>query len=119
LVNYHSKIEFVEHFVLQVLKQQMEVERDDIIFYHGLRNELYHKGNGFVPAEIHVQGIRKAAFWIFSILFKVADINKLLLQKSSNTINSIQYSPSKVSPENSFLEIFSNFKKEFNDLLET
>src|SRR3989304_2971568 len=47
VVNYHTKIEFIEHFVLQILKQQMEVERDDIIFYHGLRNELYHKGNGF------------------------------------------------------------------------
>ncbi len=119
LFNYHSKIEFIEHFVLQVLKKQMEVERDDIVFYHGLRNELYHKGNGFVPAEIHVQGIRKAAFWVFSILFNIQDVNRILLQKSNDSFSSKQYEASSVSPENAFLEIFSNFKKEFNDLLET
>lgn len=115
--NYHSQIGFIKYFVLEIVKQQMEVEIDDIIFYHGLRNELYHKGNGFVPAEIHIQGIRKAAIWIFSTLFE-DNAEELLVKKSDNTLGSIQDSASNLLPENAFLETFSTFKKDLNSLLE-
>lgn len=76
--NYHSKLEFFEYYVEQVLSQKMKTPRDEIIYYHNLRNELYHKGNGFVPQLEDIQKIREISLWIFSTLFEVAGEDILL-----------------------------------------
>ncbi|MBF0408363.1 MAG: hypothetical protein HQM10_13515 [Candidatus Riflebacteria bacterium] len=50
---------------------------EEIVWYHSLRNELYHSGNGMVP-EMHVlEGARTAALAVFSTLFKT-DISPML-----------------------------------------
>ncbi|MBD2079879.1 hypothetical protein [Leptolyngbya sp. FACHB-17] len=76
LANYHTKLEFFEDFIL-TLNEAIEITRDEIIWYHQLRNELYHSGNGMVPEERSINGIRKAALWVFSKLFN-ADAEILL-----------------------------------------
>ena len=71
LYNFHTKIGFFEHFIVNILGKTMEIGRDEFIYFHGLRNELYHAGNGFVPRLKDIEGIRKAAFGVFSTLFEV------------------------------------------------
>ncbi len=68
--NYHTKIEFLDkHIESQKLPVAIPIEA--IVWYHQLRNELYHSGNGMVP-EIHVlEGARNAAIAVFHALFQV------------------------------------------------
>lgn len=70
LRNYHSKIEFFEFF-LQERVLSTSISTTEIIWYHTIRNEMYHSGNGFVP-EIHcIKGIRTAAIEVINILFSI------------------------------------------------
>lgn len=50
LANYHTKLEFLDQYVNEE-KLAREVLTDEIIWFHNLRNELYHSGNGMVPEE--------------------------------------------------------------------
>lgn len=56
------------------------VEQDDILWYHDNRNDHYHSAGYGVPATDTLNGIRKAAIWIFSVLFETPDAEKLLLE---------------------------------------
>ena len=68
LRNYHSKIEFLDEFVARQ-NTALDVPVEVIVWYHSLRNELYHSGNGMVP-ELHVvEGARAAAYAVFKALF--------------------------------------------------
>jgi hypothetical protein len=68
LRNYHTKIEFLDEFVARQ-NTALDVSIEVIVWYHSLRNELYHSGNGMVP-ELHVvAGARAAAFAVFKALF--------------------------------------------------
>jgi len=51
---------------------------DDIVWYHDVRNEQYHGGGAAIPQARDLQGIRKAALWVFSVLFDVTDIEQLI-----------------------------------------
>jgi hypothetical protein len=68
--NYHTKLEFLEHYVTSK-GLVMEVSRDEVVWCHDLRNQLYHSGNGMVPEEHSIQKARDAALWVFSVLFEV------------------------------------------------
>jgi hypothetical protein len=69
LHNFHSKLEFLEHYVVAHLGQEMLVGRDELVYYHTIRNELYHNGNGFTPTQEIVEEIRAASNWVFLTLF--------------------------------------------------
>lgn len=70
LRNYHSKIQFIEHFS-QEQGITLNTQIEEIIWYHSLRNELYHSGNGMVP-EVHcIEGLRKAAIEVMQLIFNV------------------------------------------------
>ena len=70
LRNYHSKIQFLEHFS-QKQGITLNAKIEEIIWYHTLRNELYHSGNGMVP-EVHcIEGLRKAAIEVMELIFNV------------------------------------------------
>ncbi|HIK14286.1 MAG TPA: type I restriction endonuclease subunit R [Leptolyngbyaceae cyanobacterium M33_DOE_097] len=118
LRSFHSKIEFFEHYVVSLLAQPMLVERDEIIFYHQLRNELYHNGNGFVPAEAHLDGIRTASLWIFSTLFN-ANAKELLTQDKTITELEAAKQATNLSSVTIFLETFISLKKTLDLFLET
>ncbi|WP_157380868.1 hypothetical protein [Burkholderia ubonensis] len=66
--NFHTKLEFLEGHALD-LAVPMDIGRAELVYYHELRNDLYHSGNGFVPAAEHLEAIRRAAIWTFSLLF--------------------------------------------------
>lgn len=89
--NFHTKLEFFEHFVVEILKMEMKVGRDEIIYFHNIRNELYHGGNGLVPDIGIVKGIRGTAIWIFSVLFelKLEDIYSRLENDSNYSVKDV------------------------------
>ena len=66
--NYHTKIEWLDKHV-EAMKVEIDFSIEEIVWYHSLRNELYHSGNGMVP-ELHVlKGARSAALSVFRTLF--------------------------------------------------
>jgi hypothetical protein len=74
--NYHTKIEWLDKY-LEANDLEIDFSIEEIVWYHSLRNELYHSGNGMVP-EMHVlEGARFAAVAVFNTLFK-ADIAPML-----------------------------------------
>ncbi len=74
--NYHTKIEWLDKYV-EEKHLSLEFSFEEIVWYHSLRNELYHSGNGMVP-EMHVlESVRSAALGVFFTLFG-ADLSLLL-----------------------------------------
>jgi len=71
LTNYHSLLSFFYDEFLKPLTQKPPIAKETIIHYHTLRNDLYHEGKNFVPAERDVQGAHTAALFVFSTLFHV------------------------------------------------
>lgn len=74
--NYHTKIEFLDSHV-QSQQIPLSIPVAEIVWFHQLRNELYHSGNGMVPEEHVILGARSAALAVFRALFNV-DISSLL-----------------------------------------
>ena len=77
LENFHSKMDFLE---VETANRGLAVvcEKADFIWYHEVRNGQYHAGGATIPQERELEGIRKAALWVFSTLFDVADVEALL-----------------------------------------
>jgi hypothetical protein len=77
LANYHTKIDF---FIVEVEKRGKVIEcsKDKLVWYHDVRNSQYHGGIAAIPQERDLDGIRKAAIWIFSILFDVPNAEELI-----------------------------------------
>lgn len=68
LRNFHTKIAFLEdHLASEGLDESLPFEA--IVWYHSLRNELYHSGNGMVPELKVVLGAREAAVQVFAAVF--------------------------------------------------
>lgn len=77
LENYHTKLDF---FMQELSKRGLpeEIGKDIIVWYHDHRNEQYHGGTRGVPEKEVLEGIKKAALWIFSILYDAPDIETVL-----------------------------------------
>ncbi|MEA9557443.1 hypothetical protein VC273_16480 [Xanthomonas nasturtii] len=109
--NFHTKLEFIERFT-NSKGTSMLVQRDEMIYYHGLRNDLYHGGNGTVPALHAIEGARRAALWIVTLLFDV-DAGALLSEDVDLALAQIQ----PASPETEFLGQFLDIKKTLDEVL--
>jgi hypothetical protein len=68
--NFHAKVEFLESYVRDH-EIAFGADFNHLIWYHDLRNRLYHSGNGIVPELVNVQGARRAAVAVFQALFGV------------------------------------------------
>lgn len=79
LNNYYTKLDFIE---LEATNRgiTLEVPKDEIAWYHKIRNDQYHGGITGVPDDRNLTGIRKAAICIFSILFDVSNMEMILDQ---------------------------------------
>ena len=84
LVSYLTKLEFLEYYVVAILQERMAIGRDEILYFHRIRNDLYHGSRAHVPSLHDVKGIRAAALWVFTILFKI-DPEQLLTQRSDRS----------------------------------
>src|ERR1700755_1259629 len=74
--SFHSKLAFLDQHASSV-RAEIKPDRAEMVYYHRLRNELYHNGNGVVPAESNIRGVREAALRTFSLLFE-CDAESLL-----------------------------------------
>ena len=79
LNNYHTKLDFLDE-ELRARTLVWQVDRRHIIWAHDHRNEQYHGGYKGTPEKSVLMIIRNAAFWIFSLLFDVPDIEAVLEQ---------------------------------------
>lgn len=108
--NYHSKLDFLYDHYLTEPGISTDVTRDEVIWYHDLRNQLYHSGNGMVPEESSLAGARQAANWVFSVLYGV-DAKALL----KTEVSAPAPVPEKItiSPNSQmlFLTLFMSFEK--------
>ena len=68
--NYHTKIEFLDRYI-KLKRIDLFLPVKDIIWYHQLRNELYHSGNGMVPEKFVLEGIRAASILVFKALYDI------------------------------------------------
>ena len=75
--NFHSKVEF---FFAECEEREVETtaEEDEILWFHGVRNQQYHAGGATVPHQLALEGVRAAALEVFSILFEEQDTSVLL-----------------------------------------
>ena len=124
--NFNTKLEFLEYLVTSIFCQPMQFERDIIVFYHGLRNDIYHRGIGVVPAENYISGVRAVALWVFSTLFKI-DAESLLAQSEETRpviakdlqqegSSSVSLAPD-ISAQTKFLELFISVRQDVNMLM--
>jgi hypothetical protein len=107
--NYHTKIEFLDRYV-ESRKISLDVSIEAIVWYHSLRNELYHSGNGMVP-EFHVlEGARSAAVSVFNALFN-ADISFATGDKPTKATKQTAQIPFVAqNDEMEFLRLFIEFE---------
>ena len=83
LDNYHSKLDFLET-ELAARGVPWTVEKSYILWAHDHRNEQYHGGQKGTPEKQVLALIRKAALWIFSVLYDVVDTEQRLAQAILN-----------------------------------
>jgi hypothetical protein len=79
LNNYHTKLEFVET-ELDRRSLVWLVEKPHIVWAHDHRNEQYHGGHKGTPEKRVLEIVRRAALWVFGLLFDVADPEDALEQ---------------------------------------
>jgi hypothetical protein len=86
LYNYHTRLDF---FMVEIQARGLTVvyEKAEIVWYHDVRNDQYHGGTATVPQWEQVEGIRKAAIWVFSVLFEVGDTELRLEAAVTSRLN--------------------------------
>jgi len=90
LKTFHSKLEFVEKYAFE--RGVADLPGNQMVWFHNLRNELHHSGNGMIP-EFHVlEGARAASITVFKALFGV-DLNNRLGLESSKIAEAAQVIP--------------------------
>jgi len=77
LTNYHTKLKFLE-IESQRRGWSLKVPSDEIVHYHNIRNDLYHRGASGVPRVHDLEEIRSAALDVFAMLFDIPDIEQVL-----------------------------------------
>ena len=77
LQNYHTRLDFLDQ-ELNARTLSWKVDRGDIVWAHNNRNEQYHGGIKGIPEKQVLELIRRAALWVFSVLFDVSDTEEVL-----------------------------------------
>lgn len=109
LQSFHSKIEFLETHLREEARD-LGVSIEAIVWYHSLRNELYHSGNGMVP-ELHVlEGAREAAVRVFAAVFGEEHVSEFTAGPGSGTDPDAAVAPSD-DPTMHFLSQFIEFER--------
>lgn len=66
--HFPDKVHFLRWFS-ESSGRPLAVPPEEILWFHTLRNNIYHAGNGFTPEATHVDSARLAALAVFRLLF--------------------------------------------------
>lgn len=77
LENFHTKLDFFEEEIKGRGLTPI-CTKAEFVWYHEVRNNQYHVGGATIPQERELDSIRKAAIWVFGVLFDVPDVEALL-----------------------------------------
>ena len=79
LQNFHTKADFFfAECVLRAIAPS--AKKDEIVWFHDVRNGQYHTGGAAVPQRRELEGVRAAALEIFGVLFDQADVPNALAE---------------------------------------
>jgi hypothetical protein len=78
--NFHTKLDFWE-CECSTREVTVLVEKSYLVWYHDLRNRQYHEGSPSTPNLADLKGLREAALWIFSVLYDVPDVERILEER--------------------------------------
>jgi hypothetical protein len=85
LTHFHSKLDFLES-ELVTRNRAWEVERSHIAWAHDHRNEQYHGGLKGTPERNVLALVRKAALWIFELLFDATQAEERLARAIAESL---------------------------------
>ena len=73
LENFHTKADF---FFVECATRTITptAQKDELVWFHEVRNGQYHNGGAAVPQRRELDGVRGAALEIFAVLFDEADV---------------------------------------------
>jgi hypothetical protein len=109
LHNYHAKMDFF-HAYAQHRIADIETFHQEVIYFHSVRNDMYHSGKALVPEQSDLEGIRDAAIKIFSILFEVDE--ELLRQPAVSAPETIEIDEDhSLTAETNFLRHYIEFER--------
>ena len=79
LQNFHTKTDF---FFAECQSRSTTplAKKDEIVWFHEVRNGQYHNGGAAIPQRRELDGVRAAAIEIFGVLFDQADVLTALAQ---------------------------------------
>lgn len=103
LRSYISKIEFYYDHELTIRSQKALYDKAEIIWCHEHRNEQYHGGRQGVPNSRELENIRNAAFWIFSVLFEIDNV-EIILRDELDKLNSTGTIPQRTDKEDKIID---------------
>ncbi len=79
LRNFHSKADFF-FIECQTRSVMVRTRKDELVWFHDVRNGQYHQGEAAVPQRRELEGVRAAALEVFSVLFDLPDVEAALAQ---------------------------------------
>jgi hypothetical protein len=73
LKNFHTKVDF---FLDECQRRSVSpgAKKDEIVWFHEVRNGQYHNGGAAVPQRRELDGVRAAAIEVFGVLFEQMDV---------------------------------------------
>lgn len=115
LQNYHTKIEFFETYVTEG-RIPLQATIAEILWYHTLRNEIYHSGNGMTPERYCLDGIRSAAIEVFDVLYSI-NACSLLSASISVAETTPEKSSTYIPAQSRFLQTYVAFERALSSSL--
>ena len=79
LQNFHTKADF---FFAECVSRSIapSAKKDEIVWFHEVRNGQYHNGGAAIPQRRELDGVRAAALEIFGVLFDQANVLNALAE---------------------------------------
>lgn len=94
LFNYHTRLDFLGE-ELESRALAWGVEKSYIVYAHDHRNTQYHSAKAGTPEQNVLLIARRAAFWVFGILFDIADVEAAVKDAVKITVPKIVPLPNK------------------------
>lgn len=104
LVNYHTKLNFLE-MEARTRGWNLKVPKDEVIFYHDIRNSQYHSGGPGVPEAAHIADLRMAALDAFAMLFDIDDVEQELERSLQQRVATQDEKPGRNSTVDKLLDM--------------